>query len=133
MRSSTPALSRTAIGTDRPSQRVVYSSRHFDRILKGQKPPNFPPGADKVRAVVTPGPPRRLILPGWRGCRADAVAALLEAGAMRDWGRLVALYPGGDAMPKAKNPREDLMLRSPAPARWAFWRRRTARCGSDEP
>jgi len=52
---------------------------------------------------------------------------------MRDWGRLVALYPGGDAMPKAKNPREDLMLRSPAPARWAFWRRRTARCGSDEP
>jgi hypothetical protein len=25
---------------------------------------------------------------------ADAVAALLEAGALRDWGRLVALYPG---------------------------------------
>jgi len=64
---------------------------------------------------------------------ADAVAALLEAGAMRDWGRLVALYPGGDAMPKVKNPREDQMLRSPAPARWAFWRRRTARCGGDEP
>jgi hypothetical protein len=25
---------------------------------------------------------------------ADAIAALLEAGALRDWGRLVALYPG---------------------------------------
>jgi hypothetical protein len=25
---------------------------------------------------------------------ADAVAALQEAGALRDWGRLVALYPG---------------------------------------
>jgi hypothetical protein len=25
---------------------------------------------------------------------ADAVAALLAAGALRDWGRLVALYPG---------------------------------------
>ena len=25
---------------------------------------------------------------------ADAVAVLLEAGALRDWGRLVALYPG---------------------------------------
>jgi hypothetical protein len=25
---------------------------------------------------------------------ADAVAALAEAGALRDWGRLVALYPG---------------------------------------
>jgi hypothetical protein len=25
---------------------------------------------------------------------ADAVAALVEAGALRDWGRLVALYPG---------------------------------------
>ena len=25
---------------------------------------------------------------------ADAIAALVEAGALRDWGRLVALYPG---------------------------------------
>jgi len=25
---------------------------------------------------------------------ADAIAALVKAGALRDWGRLVALYPG---------------------------------------
>src|SRR5262245_49274675 len=42
---------------------------------------------------------------------ADAIAALLEAGALRDWGRLVALYPVGKAAPA------DLFLTGPRTGR----------------